>query len=276
MSTTTPEAVTVTAITVQNPLPQQLIALSSELVAKRDGLAIRAAAVRISDPASLAEAEAVFVALDAFTKEVHTGRMEITRKLDALKAEIMDAESTAVDALKIHRDAVGRAITTFRAELRRIAEENARKAREAAEAEAKRLREEAEANAKREADRVAAEQKHQAEEAALFGDDSPAPVARPAPVVPVIPVVPTVAPIMAPAVPDLPRSAVKTQTRKRLVIDDPAKVIAEACKGGGLLYGRTVLVIDEKAIDAICRAGCAVPGARLEEYETIASNGRGR
>lgn len=277
MSTTTePTTVaTTSAITVANPLPATLVALSGELVAKRDALAQRAAGVRICDAGTLALAETLFVEIDAFTKDVHNGRMEITRKLDALKAQIMDAEASAVDVLKQHRQAVGKAITDYRAEVRRIAEEQAKKAREAAEAEAKRLREEAAAKAKAEEERLAAERAKRAEEAALFGDDAPAPA--PAPVVPIVPVVPvvSVAPSV-PAVPDLPKSAVKTQTRKRLVIDNAPMLLAAACKEGGSLYGRQVLTVDEKAVDALLRAGCIVPGARLEEFETIASNGRGR
>jgi hypothetical protein len=273
MSTTTNEAPAVTAVAITNRLPAQLVVLSSEVVTKRDNLTFRAQAVRIADEASLAEAEAVFVALDGFVKEVHEGRMTLTRQLDALKAEIMDAEQTAVGTLSDHKKAVGKAISDFRAELLRIADEKARKVKEAAEAEAKRLREEAKENAKREEERIAAEQKTAAEEAALFGDGAPAPAPRPVPVVPVLSV-PVVAPAALPAAPALPKSAVRTQTRQRLIIDDAGKLIAEACKTGGALFGRPVVTLDEKAIDDLLRAGCAVPHAHLESYEIIGSAGR--
>jgi hypothetical protein len=73
--------------------------------------------------------------------------------------------------------------------------------------------------------------------------------------------------------PAMPKSAVRTQVRKRTVITDQAALLAAACAGGGKIHGKQVLVIDEKAVDALVRAGAAVPGATTETYEVIGAAG---
>ncbi len=262
---------TTTAVILTNPLPAQLIALSVELVAKRDELAGLARAVVITDVASLANAESLFVQVDGFTKDVKEGRLILTRQLDALKEQLMDTEKQATAPLLTLRQEVARKVLAFREEYRRKVEEEAKKQREEAEAAARKQREEQEL-VRKEQQAVADEaERVRQEEAALFGEvttPAPAPVA-PAP----LPVVPIARVALVSMVSALPRSAVRATTRTRCVIDDPAKIIAEACKTGGSLFGRPVLTLDEKAVAELMKAGCAVPGARQESYEVAGSNG---
>lgn len=260
---------TAAAVTIANPLPAQLVALSAELVARRDELAAIAETLpAITDTDTLAAAEAAFVAVDRFTKQVATDRLVLTRPIDALKAQIIEAERTAVAPLLPLREQVAKAVAAYRAEERRRAEEAARIAREKAEAEARELRRQQEEARRRELEEYEAKKKAAEEEAALFG--TPAEPVAPPPVQ--APAVLAIA-IPEPAAPALPKSAVRTSTRRRCVITDPALILAEACKGGGRLFGRVVLTVDEKAVAELVMAGVAVPGAKVEEYQTIGAAG---
>ena len=76
-----------------------------------------------------------------------------------------------------------------------------------------------------------------------------------------------------PVAPPVPKAAVRTVTRWQLEITDRSALIAEACRGGGAIHGRPVLLVDEKAVRALLDAGTTVPGARLVAIEGIASAG---
>lgn len=262
---------TAVAVIFPNPLPAQLIALTAELVKARDELAGKARAVVITDVDSLGKAEALFVQIDNFTKSAKEGRMVLTRQLDSLKKQLIDTEEQATAPLLTLRQEVASKVLAFREEARRKAEEEAKRRREEAEAAARKQREEEECIRQERLVLAAEAERVRREEAALFGDDS---TPEPAPIVqatlPAVSFVP-VGPVSVE--PALPRSAVRTTTRTRCIIHDPSKVIAEACKTGGALFGRPVLLIDEKAVGELVKSGCAVPGARMESYEVVGANG---
>jgi len=210
------------------------------------------------------------VAIGDFTKRVNADRMNITRQIDVLKAQLIAAERSATGLLDPLRDRLAKLVADYRAEVARLAKIEADRIKAEAERQAAEMRAKQEEAARVERERVAAAQKVRDEEAALFGEPStPEPVA--AVVVPVhIPIVERPAPIVA----ELPKSAVRMQTRHNLEITDAQKIIDEACKHGGKIHGKAVLLVDEKAIDAIVRAGCPVDGARLVAVTSYGSSGR--
>jgi hypothetical protein len=114
----------------------------------------------------------------------------------------------------------------------------------------------------------------------MFGTPAPA-VSVAAPAVPEAPpepppvvVIPEVIRPTAPSVVS-PKLAVRQVVKKKLRITDPDGLLKVICEGGGMLYGRKAVVIDEEAIDALLRAGCAVPGAELVDNLGTASAVRG-
>lgn len=266
-----------TAVIVSHTLPAQLTAISSELIARRDELAAAADTAVVSDVPSLLKAEALFKDLDAFTKQVKEDRLVLTRQIDDIADQIRAAEKSAIEPLAARRDRLMKLTAAFRDKLAAEERERQRLAREKAEREAAELRRQQEeerkaALAKWEADQAAARAAAD-EEAKLFGTTpaAPAPVvpppAAPAPVVPVVDAQPTA--------PVLPKAPVQKSTRYRLNIFDRAALITAACKDGGKLYGRQVLIVDEAAVDALCKAAVDVPGAKREAYTQLGASGRG-
>lgn len=257
-------------ISFQNTLPASLVVLSAELVEQRDSLAIRANMAAITDTESLARAESVFIAIDKFSKQVSESRLAITRQIDALKAQMIAAERSATGLLDPLRDRLAKMVADYRTEVARVARIEAERIKAEAEKQAAEMRAKQEEAARAERERMAAVQKIRDDEAALFGEAcTPEPVA--AVVVPVhIPIVER----PAPAIPELPKSAVRTQTRFSLELFDAEKIIAAACVGGGKIHGRAVLTIDEKAVEALLKAGCPVDGARLIAFTSYGSAGR--
>lgn len=262
-------------VIVANPFGAQIVALSAELVERSALLCAQADTVRITDPASLAQAESLFVTVDKFCKTVAADRLALTRQIDTLKKAIMGAEEQATTPLLARRVTIAKAIAEFRDKLAAEERERQRLAREQAEREAAELRRQQEEQ--RKADlaayeaKKAAAQKQADEEAALFGTPAkPAEVAPPpAPVPP-----PVVAVVDQPAPgPSLGKSPVRTQNRWRTVIYDRDALFAEAIRGHGMIHGRPVLLIDETAIDRLLHAGCPVPGAKREPYQVVGSAG---
>lgn len=264
------------AIIVPNNLPTTLVALSEELANKRDCLALQADQAVITDIPSLLKAEETYTAIKTFASQVHEGRMAITRKIDALKKQFIEAEEQATGTLEERSKKLGKMIADFRADLKRKQDEADRKAREEAEARAaeqRRLAEEArkEELAKYEKEKEEARQVAE-EEAKIFGTpikpvEIAPPPAKPLPIIPVIEEPKAIAPA-------LPKSAVRTTTRKKAVIFDSNLLIAEACKGGGKLFGRQVLIIDTKAVEEMAvKGGVIPPGVRIDTVEGIASAG---
>lgn len=258
-------------VSFQNTLPASLVVLSAELVEQRDSLAIRANMAAITDTESLARAESVFIAIDKFSKQVSESRLAITRQIDALKAQMIAAERSATGLLDPLRDRLAKMVADYRTEVARVARIDAERIKAEAEKQAAEMRAKQEEAARVERERLAAVQKIRDDEAALFGEAcTPEPVAAVV-VVPLhIPIVERPAPVIA----ELPKSAVRTQTRFSLELFDAEKIIATACAGGGKIHGRAVLTIDERAVEALLKAGCPVDGARLIAFTSYGSAGR--
>lgn len=266
------------AVIVTHTLPAQITALSAELVARRDDLAARADTVRVTTIEELTSAEALFVEIDRFTKQVAADRLTLTRPIDALKAQIIEAERAATLPLESRRTALARIVADFRAKVEAERREAERRAREEAERRAVELRQQQEAERQRQLAAWRAEQeakrKQAEEEAALFGAAAPAADETPPPP-PSVPA-PVEAVIVPPSAPSLGRQVVRRQTRTRVVITDREALLAAACAAGGKIAGRLVVQLDEKAIEALVKAGVPVPGATTETYEAIgAAGGRG-
>lgn len=264
-----------TALIVQNPLPAQIVALSDETMAQVAQLTAEAGTIVVSDAASLEAGNALYKRIRALRDGIATARLEATRPIDLFKSAVMEAERTATKPLADALDRLGATLLAVTKRLQAEEAERQRLAREKAEREAAELRRQQEEErqkqlaawkAEEEAKRKAAE-----EEAAMFGT-APAPVEStppppaPAPVVPVIDAQPVGKP--------LPKAAVRETVRYKLAITDPAALLAEACKNGGKIHGRPVLLIDEKAVEALLRAATEVPGAKLERIVGVGASGK--
>jgi hypothetical protein len=256
------------AVIVANTLPAQIVALSNESLEQAAGLVEKSAAIVVThDQCSIDAASAVYREMDALQKAIAKQRLEITRPIDALKTAIMEAERKATNPLSAEVMRLAPLIKKAEEKRDAIKAEEVRKAREWAEAKARAERERLEKERqelieKQRQERAEAEQLAK-DEAAMFGVEAEPlpPVEEPPPVV-IVPVVEAPGTFAISA----PKSAVRTSTRKRLVIDDAAKIPRE-------IAGAVLLVPDEKAIDKLLRAGVAVPGCRLESYEAIGSAG---
>jgi hypothetical protein len=264
------------AVIVSHALPAQLTAISAELIARRDELAAKADMAAVTDVPSLLAAEGLFKDLDAFTKQVKEDRLVLTRQIDDIADQIRAAEKSAIDPLAARRDRLMKLTAAFRDKLAAEERERQRLAREKAEREAAELRRQQEEERKAELARYEAEkaaaQKAADEEAALFGGqavDVAVPAPPPAASAPVVPVIDA-----TPVVPVLPKAPVQKSTRHRLNIFDRAALIAAACKDNGKLYGRQVLIVDEAAVDALCKAAVDVPGAKREAFTQLGASGR--
>jgi len=259
------------AIIVANTLPAQFTALSAELVRQRDELAGKADTLKgITDLPTLAEAESLFVSIDRFTKQVSEDRLVLTRQIDDIKKQIMAVERNATVPLDDRRLKVAKLISEYRLKLVAEQREIERKALDEANKIAAEIRKRQDDERKADLAKWEEEKAAAAKEAAMFGE-APAPVAPP-PAVKAVPVVPVT--VLAPA-PVLPKSVVRTTTKRRTIIENRLLLIGEACKDLGRLFGKQVLIIDERAVDDLMKAGVAVPGAKTENYESLSATGRG-
>lgn len=258
------------AIIIRNELPQEIVAISAEAMAQVRALAAQAATINPTDAAGLEDANKLYRHIDTIAKEIAADRLARTRPIDSLKGLFIAAEREAVEPLAEAKKGLAQRILACQRELERQRKEAERIAREESErlAAAERARMQAEAAAREEERRAA--QAAAEEEARLFGTE-PEQVTAPAPS-PVVPAA-TVVRAAVPVAPPVPKAAVRTVTRWSLEITDRAALIAEACRGGGAIHGRPVVVIDEKAVRALLDAGTTVPGARLVAVEGIASAG---
>lgn len=257
-------------IVVANTLPAEIMALSQQTLAEVAELTKAAREIEVKDVASLEVGNTIFRQVDQLAKAISAGRLEVTRPIDALKKAIIAAEEKATEPLLEAKSDLGKRIITCQKELERQRLEAEQKAREEAEMKAaeERQRLEAERQAKiaqQETERKAAEDAARAE-AAMFGEDPEAVVAKlpPVEVIPPVVVIPIVE--LPSAVNPLPRAAVRTTRRQRLVIDNPELVPT-------MMANVRLLVPDEKSIEKLMKAGVEVPGCRLVDIESIASAG---
>lgn len=253
------------AIIVPNTLPPQIIALSDDALALAQGLASEAKALVITDAASLEVGNALFRRIDGHKKGIERARLELTRPIDALKAQVIEAERQATAPLEEARADLGKRLLVVENRIRAERAEAERRAREDAEARARaereRLEGERQAIIRRQTEDRAAAQAKAAEEAALFGTPEVEVPAQSAP--PPVVVVPVA---QAVAMPELPKSAVRRKA-------DPVLVIVDADKIPREIGGKPLWVLDEKAIKAVWKAGISVPGTRMDQVEGFAAAG---
>jgi hypothetical protein len=239
------------AITVKNPIPAEVVALSQETIESRDRL-IDAAIEFLRAPITAethVAASSVYtscgklkIAVEKERKRLKAPVLDLGRALDAAAEEatgpLADIESKLSKHIREYERVRDEAIA---AEQRRRAEEARRLQAEAdarAEQERKRAQEEAEANAL---------------------PDEP---------VPEIPVTAHLPVRVEPApMPDAPKSAVAARLKPHLVIDDISKV--PFTQGGVRLWAE----LDEKACLVLIQAGVVIPGMHVEMREELRRNG---
>jgi hypothetical protein len=263
------------AIIVRNTIPSEMVVLSEQVMADVGRLTATAAVMVVTSQAQLIAGNEIFREIDSLTKQISAQRLELTRPLDAVKAQAMEAERQATGPLLKAKEELGRQLALFaKQEAARVAEEEQKKREEAeriawearTKAEAERQKIIAEQNAAR-----MAEEERRREEAAMFGTVAEPVKEQPAP--PPVVIVPTFSPVRtAPAAP-MVKPAARITERAHVVITDATAIIAEACKTGGLLYGRPVLKLDESAISEMVLAGVKIPGTAIEMRESVGSNG---
>lgn len=252
---------TTAAITIPNPLPAVLVALSSETLAEVAALEASAKAFEVVDSAeAMAAADDVLLRAVRLGKAIETERkrlkapvLELAQALDAASADAQLPLAWIKTDLGNKLLAYQRAENARREEERRRLEEQRRAAEEAARQAA------AEAAAKAEAERKAAAD-------AAPWDEPAAPVeaapweqpAAPAVVIPTIEEQIAAAPVKS--------KSVVMRTAKRVEITDPSLVPDE-------IAGVALWVIDTKAIERLAKTGVQIPGVTVHEIHTIAAKG---
>ena len=250
-----------TAITIPNPLPAVLVALSSETLAEVAGLEAAAKAFQVIDSAeSMAAADEVLLRAVRLGKAIEDERKRIKAPVLELAKALDAASADAQLPLALIKTDLGAKILVFqraenarREEERRRLEEQRRAAEEAARLAA------AEAAAKAEAERKAAA------EAAPW--DEPAAPAEPAPweqPAAVQAIAPTVEEQIAAA--PVKSKSVVMRTVKKVEITDPALVPDE-------IAGVALWVLDTKAIERLAKNGVQIPGVTVHEIQTVAAKG---
>lgn len=264
-------------IIVRNPIEaDHIVIIRSETLARIAELCGAADSCAPADAETMEQANGLFREIDTLAKQIAADRLELTRPLDELKRAIMEAEKQATAPLATSKQALGQRLIACQRELERIRREQERQAREAAEKKA------AEERARREQERQAeiarleaerkAEQERLAQEAALFCEDAPAEL--PPVELPPEPIIDPIVEHLPAPLPPAPKAAATTATRKVLEIHDEDALLKAACEAGGRIHGRLVVEIDKKGIEALLKAGCPVPGARLVEVVSVRAAGR--
>lgn len=226
------------AITIPNTLPAELIVLSAELIERIDALVFKAQDLVISDYNSTKPADALHKEMRALVKEIEAGRKTLTAPLDAIKAAAIEAERMGTNPLNASITAIATRIKTA------IDAHNAEleKKRQEAEKERQRLQ-------KIEDDRAEAERQALIKQAEL---DAP-PGEEPAPIS--VLVAPPVM-IAAPYVPkSVKSSAIRAATTYELEYTDKEKVPAFSS------LGHELRTIDETALKSFLKS---LPEGRQE------------
>lgn len=245
------------AITIANPLPATLVALSGEtldLIASLEARATAIAAVTTVD--EMRTADALVSEVIKLNKAIEAERKRLKAPITELAAALDEASSEARTPLIHIKANVGRLILAFQAA------ENRRREEERQRLEAERRQQEA-------ARAAALEAQRQAEAAARAAapDDEPAPWDDAPAAVPVI--VPEVLPPSIQAQMDmapLKSTSVVRKTVKRVVVVDASQVPREVA-------GVPLWTLDLKAIEKLAKSGVRIPGVELQETETLAAKG---
>jgi hypothetical protein len=246
-------------ITIPNPLPAAIVALSGAILAQVDTLTLRAKGIRaIESVEQMSAADALVADAIALDKAIEAERKRIKAPIAELTRALDDAAAEARTPLIGIKADLGSLIVAFQRA------ENARR-------EAERQRIEAEQAAARAAAAAAAEAQRQAEAARAAaaadqdvppGLDSDEPPAATVIIPEVIPPSYEQQQAMAP----LKSSAVVSRTVKVVEIFDPVAVPNE-------LNGVALRVLDVKQIEKLAKAGLPIPGVRVVERATIAAKG---
>lgn len=264
-------------IIITNTLPPQQVLLTVAILDERDTLLARAESTdTIPDIAAYIVAQELYLQLTGFVAKVHDARMEITRKIDLYKKQYQDAEELANSILHQPIADLSSKIAVFGRWQKQLQDEADKKARDEALAQAAELRQQQDAARKVELAtwQTAQDQRKKdvEDEIRRFGvavDMEPLIPPPPTRIMPIIPII--AAPMQS--LPVMPRSVVRVSHIKTTVIFDRALLIAEACKTGGMIAGKLVLMIDENAVKEMVNVGVPVPGARSETKERIGKAG---
>jgi len=248
------------AITIQNPLPAVLVAISGEAMAQIAALESQAAGMTTIDTIDdykaadevVAQSVRVLKDLEAERKRIKAPILELGRQID-------EAAGEAVTGLTMVKSRLGTLLLTYQqAENRRREEERQRLAEAARLAEAENARI-AELN-RQELARVAALSASAAEVAPW---EEPVAIEAPA-IIPVVEIPGQYERQMAVA--PLKSSAVVAKTIKRVEITDASLVPHEF--GGVPLWE-----INIKAVEKLAKAGAQIPGVTITEVHVTAAKG---
>jgi hypothetical protein len=256
------------AITIPNPLPAALVALSGETLDLIAALETRAAAITaVSTVEQMQAADALVAEAIKIDKAIEAERKRLKAPITELAAALDMASSEARTPLLGIKADLGRLILKFQQE------ENARREEARRKIEEERRRQEAEAAAARAA-ALEAQRKAEAERLAALEADEPPPIGSPA--APVteqapaqvvhIPEVVSQSYEEQQAVAPLKSSAVVSKKVKVVEIFDPALVPRE-------VNGVALWIIDTKQVEKLAKAGLPIPGVRVVEKDQIAAKG---
>lgn len=248
------------AITIPNPLPAVLVAISAEAQDQISALEAQAADITaISCPDEYTAADRVLAQVVKVIRDLETERKRIKAPILDLGRQLDEAASEAGTGLLAIKANLGQKLLIFQqAENRRREEDRHRLAEAARLAEAENARI-AELN-RQELARVAA-LNEAATEAAPWEET---PAVEAAAIIPAVEIPGHYEAQMA-AVP-LKSSAVVSKTIKRVEITDPSIVPREF--GGVALW-----TIDTKAVEKLAKAGAVIPGVTITEVQITAAKG---
>lgn len=229
------------AVTIPNPLPAELVALSAQAAADIRDLAVEAE--RITTVATAEDhqrTDRLLVAVVRAIREIEAERKALKSPVVDLGRALDEAAGEAIAPLLAIKARLGNALLTY---------QNAENARR--QEEFRRQREIAE-----QAAREAAERARLRAEGELSAQDEPPPDIEPVVFVPEI---------MPPAPgKEMKSSAVKFTTLKKVVIFDQGLVPDE-------INGQALWKLDEVLIGKLAKAGLQIPGVRVDEVTNVAA-----
>lgn len=98
------------ALTIPNNLPAELVVLSSEVIDRIDALVLQSIDLPITTFLSTKPADLLHKEMRALVKEIEAGRKTLTAPLDAIKAQAIEAERMGTQPLQGAIDALGKRI----------------------------------------------------------------------------------------------------------------------------------------------------------------------
>lgn len=122
-----------TVVCVRNTLPQEIVAIDRATLERALTLSEIAGKISVNTAEDLLEADRIYINIDTLNKAICAQRLEITRPIDALKAQVIEAERQATIPLKNAKESLGKKMLACKAELekrRADSEEEARQIKE--------------------------------------------------------------------------------------------------------------------------------------------------